>query len=327
MTGAAGNIGYAILPRLGCGGVFGEDQPLILSMLEIPPAMPALKGVVMELQDCAFKAVVGMQATSDPNLAFKDADVVVLVGGFPRKKGMLRKDLIQKNTAIFKSMGEALNHAKPTCKVLVVANPANTNARTALQSCTKIPAQNFTCMTRLDHNRAVGQIAERLGTQVKDVGNVVIWGNHSATQYPDTAHGFVEKLGNKESINVAVNNEEYLNNEFLKTVQSRGAAIIEARGASSAMSAANAACDHLRTWLVSGTAPGEHTSMGIYSKGHYGIQKGIMYSFPVICSNGQYRVVEGLPVSSFARSKMIATQNELIQEAKDADEILKRSKL
>ena len=322
VSGAAGNIGYAIVPRLLNGEVFGMDQPIILCMLEIPPVLPTLNGVVMELKDCAFACNAGLIASADPNEAMQDADVVVLIGGFPRKQGMLRKDLIQKNTGIFKSMGEALNNAKSTCKVLVVANPANSNCRVALKSCTKIPAKNFTCLTRLDQNRAYSQIADKVGVPVKDVHNIIIWGNHSKSQYPDIAKAYVMKDGKKHSVADAVGDMGYLHGDFISTVQQRGAAVIEARGASSALSAANAALDHLRTWLVTGTAPGQFVSMGIYSQGHYGIAKDIVFSFPLTCANGEYKVVEGMEITDFARGKLNATQEELLQEASDADEIL-----
>eukprot|EP00943_MAST-04B_sp_MAST-4B-sp1_P002170 g2170.t1 len=322
VTGAAGQIGYSLLPRIASGEVFGMNQPIILCMLEIPQALPALDGVRMELEDCAFSTLHGIIPTADPAVAFKDCDVAVLVGGFPRKKGMLRKDLIQKNTGIFKSMGEALNNAKSTCKVLVVANPANSNCRVALKSCKKIPAKNFTCLTRLDQNRAYSQIANKVGVPVRDVNNIIIWGNHSKSQYPDVDKAYVMKNGGKRSVIDAVNDMDYLHGDFISTVQQRGAAVIDARGASSALSAANAALDHLRTWLVTGTKPGQFVSMGIYSQGHYGIAKDIVFSFPLTCANGEYKVVEGMEISHFAREKLNATQAELLQEASDADEIL-----
>lgn len=328
VSGAAGNIGYAILPTLASGAVFGADQPIILCMLEITPALTALKGVEMELQDCAFPNLVGMISTDSYETAFTNTDVCILIGGFPRKQGMLRKDLIVANTKIFKGMGEALNkYAKPTTKVLVVANPANTNCRTALNCCSVIPARNFTAMTRLDHNRALGQIAGKVSVDVKDVSNVIIWGNHSSTQYADAAHGFLFKNGSKHSIASAVNDDEYLKGEFIQTIAQRGAAIIAARKSSSACSAANAACDHLRTWLVTGTAPGEMVSMAVCSQGQYGIEKGLIYSFPVTCKNGEFKVVENLKISPFAREKMTVTMDELLQEARDADSIINQSKL
>ena len=325
VTGAAGQIGYSLLPRIASGEVFGSTQPIALYMLEIPPALPALAGVEMEIQDCAFRTLAELVSTSDPAVAFKDCDVAILVGGFPRKEGMLRKDLIQINTKIFKGMGEGLEkYAKKTCKVLVVANPANSNCRVTLKSCPKIPVENFTCLTRLDHNRALAQIAIKCKVSVGDVQNVVIWGNHSKTQFPDVSNCQVRgDNGNLVPAADIIGDSDYLQNDFVSTVQNRGAAIIAARKFSSALSAANAICDHLRTWLVTGTKDGEIVSMGIYSKGDYGIAKDVVFSFPVTCStNGEYTVVQGLKLDENAKERLKITEDELLQEAKEAEEIL-----
>lgn len=325
VTGAAGQIGYALLPKLANGEVFGHDQPVVLSLLEIPRAVDALKGVVMELEDCAFPVLVGMIATTEPAVAFDGADVAVLVGGFPRLAGMERKDLIAKNSTIFKSMGEALSkYAKSTCKTLVVANPANTNCAIALACCKgKIPAKNFTCMTRLDHNRALAQIAKKCNVPVKCVQNVVIWGNHSSTQFPDVSNGFILKdNGEKVDIETAVNDTKFLREDFIQTVQQRGAAIIKARKMSSALSAANAACDHLRTWLVTGTKQGEIVSMGVVSRGHYSLKENIVFSLPVTCANGEYTVCDSFEINDFAREKLDKTEAELVEELASANAFL-----
>jgi len=280
--------------------------------------------VVMELADCAFPTLAETIATADPAEAFANADVAVLVGGFPRLAGMERKDLIHKNTAIFKSMGENLeNHAKETCKVLVVANPANTNCLVASSCCKRIPAKNFSCLTRLDHNRALAEIASKCQVAVSDVKNIVIWGNHSRTQYPDVDHGYVLKDGAKVGIREAVGDSAYLDGEFIGRIQQRGAEIIKARKFSSALSAANAVCDHLRTWLVTGTKPGEIVSMGVMSSGeHYDIAKGLMVSFPVTCAGGEYSIVDNLTVSEFGKGKIAASVAELLQESETAKSIL-----
>ena len=281
VTGAAGNIGYALLPMIASGSVFG-DAKVELRLLEIPQAVPALQGVKMELEDCAFPSLANVICTGDPLVAFQDADVAILVGGFPRKKGMVRKDLIQANTKIFMSMGQAINKVASTdIKVLVVANPANTNALVALKQCTgRIPTKNFAAMTRLDYNRATAQIAKKIKEDVVNVKNVIIWGNHSATQYPDaTSDGYVEnQWGGKIFLSKILKNDtSWLEDDFLKTVQQRGKAVIEARGSSSAMSAANAAADCVRTWLVTGTEPGQTVGMAVYNdKGYYGVKSGIM---------------------------------------------------
>jgi malate dehydrogenase len=326
VSGANGQIGYSLLPRIASGEVFGMNQPIILYMLEISPALPALEGVKMEIQDCAFSILVDLIPTADPIEAFTDCDVAVLVGGFPRREGMLRKDLIQINTKIFKSMGEAMEkYAKPTCKVLVVANPANSNCRVALKSCPKLPVENFTCLTYLDHNRALAQISLKANVSVDNVKNIIIWGNHSKTQFPDVSNGKITlNNGNIAPISTVVNDNTYLQNEFISTVQQRGAAIISARKFSSALSAANAICDHLKTWLVTGTKENEIVSMGVYSKGDYDIAKDIIFSFPVTCTNGTYTIVQGLTIDDFAKEKLKITEAELLQEVKDAEKIINK---
>lgn len=325
VTGAAGQIGYSLLPFLASGSVFGQDRVIDLRLLEIPQAVSALEGVKMELRDCAYPCLGEVLCTSDANEAFRNADVGILVGGFPRRKGMLRKDLIAKNTGIFKAMGRAIdNTASPNIKIVVVANPANTNCLTALRQCSRVPHRNFTALTRLDRNRACSALAAKIGAGVSKVKNVIIWGNHSATQYPDaSSDGFLAGAdGAKTPLDAAVNDAAWLQTDFIKTVQQRGKAVIEARGKSSAMSAANAVADHLRTWLVTGTAPGEHVPMGVLSTGEYGIEAGIVFSFPCECRDGEYNVVPGLQLSEFARSKLQATMAELIDERAAADEVL-----
>jgi len=315
ISGAAGQIGYAILPIIASGSVFGCKQEMSLRLLEIPQAENSLKGVVMELQDGAYPLVKDIVGTSDANVAFKDADYAFLVGGFPRKAGMERKELLAKNKAIFVVQGRAINEfAKKSIKVLVVANPANTNCLVAIKNAPSIDTRNFCAMTRLDHNRALGLIAKRTGSALKDVKNVIIWGNHSSTQFPDVAHGTVAG----KPIAEVVNDEAWLYGDFLKTVQQRGAAIIAARGVSSAMSAANAATDHMRDW-VHGTPAGKFVSMGVYSDGAYGAPKDIVYSFPCTCQDGQYRVVPVLSISPKARELMDLTAKELLEEKADAE--------
>ena len=327
VTGAAGQIGYSLLPMLASGSVFGSAK-IELRLLEIPQAVPALEGVKMELLDCAFPTLANVVCTGDPLVAFQDADVAILVGGFPRKPGMLRKDLIQANTKIFLSMGQAINAvASAHIKVLCVANPANTNCLVTLKQCAvRIPTKNFCAMTRLDYNRASAQIALKVGVDVADVKNVIIWGNHSATQYPDaTSDGYVvDQWGGKIALGETLKEEtKWLQHDFLKTVQGRGKAIIGARGKSSAMSAANAAADCIRTWLVTGTEEGETVGMAVYNdQGYYGVQKGIMFSFPCMCVGGDWIVKEGLQLSAFARAKIKATETELVEELKAAMEIL-----
>ncbi|KAL6198757.1 hypothetical protein ACLB2K_028546 [Fragaria x ananassa] len=310
VTGAAGQIGYAIVPMIARGAMLGPDQPVILHMLDIPPAAESLAGVKMELIDAAFPLLKGVVATTDVEQACEGVNIAVMVGGFPRKEGMERKDVMSKNVSIYKDQASALEkYAAPDCKVLVVANPANTNALILKEFAPKIPEKNITCMTRLDHNRALGQISEKLNVHVGDVKNVIIWGNHSSTQYPDVNHATV---GGKP-VREAVGDDQWLNTKFITVVQQRGAAIIKARKLSSALSAANSACDHIRDWVV-GTPKGTHVSMGVYSDGSYGIQKGLMYSFPVTCEKGEWKIVQGLKIDEFSRTKMDATAQELIEE-------------
>jgi len=326
ITGAAGQIGYSLLPMVASGQVFGIDTIVNLHLLEIPQGLAMLEGAKMELLDCAYTTLNNIVCTTDPLIAFKDADVAFLVGGFPRRPGMLRKELIQINTKIFLSMGQAIEAvASNTIKVLVVANPANTNALVTLKQCTRVPNKNFCAMTRLDYNRASTQVALKLDTNVKNVKNVIIWGNHSATQYPDpTTDGYVEANdGTKTLLSSLLNDEEWLCNEFLSTVQQRGKAVMEARGNSSAMSAANAAADCVRTWLVTGTKPGETVAMAVYNdEGYYGVEKDLMYSFPCGCKDGDWVVKTGLNINMFGQEKIKASESELIDERTAALEIL-----
>jgi malate dehydrogenase len=311
VTGAAGQIGYSLLKRIANGDLLGKDQPVILQLLEIPDekAQKALTGVMMELEDCAFPLLVGMTAHSDPMTAFKDIDVALLVGARPRGPGMERKDLLSANAQIFTAQGKALNAvAKKTVKVLVVGNPANTNAYIAMKSAPDIPAKNFTAMLRLDHNRALSQLAKKLNKPVADIEKLVVWGNHSPTMYPDYRFATIDGKAVKESINDDVWNKDV----FIPTVGKRGAAIIEARGLSSAASAANAAIDHMHDWVL-GTN-GKWVTMGIPSNGEYGIPAGIIYGFPVTCENGEYKMVEGLEIDEFSRERMTHTLNELLEE-------------
>ncbi|KAL0486836.1 malate dehydrogenase [Acrasis kona] len=322
VTGAAGQISYSLLPLIANGAMFGPDQDVILHLLEVEFVLPALQGVVMELEDGSYPLLKDIVATSDANVAFKDADFAILVGAFPRKDGMERADLLSKNAGIFKVQGQALDKvAKKSVKVLVVGNPANTNCLLAQHFAPSIPKENFTALTRLDHNRAKGQVAKKLGVSVRDVHNVIIWGNHSSTQYPDTTVGHVVVNGEKKSIRDAVNDNKYLEGDFISTVQKRGAAIIAARKFSSAMSAANAIVDHIRDWVL-GTPEGEYVSMAVPSDGSYDIPEGVIYSYPVTCKNGKYTIVQGLTVSEFSRGKMVATYEELADEKKAALEQL-----
>lgn len=309
ITGAAGQISYSLLFRIAAGQMLGEDQPVILQLLEITPALNALKGVAMELDDCAFPLLAGIVQTDDANVAFKDADYALLVGARPRGPGMERKDLLEANAAIFSVQGKAINAvASRNIKVLVVGNPANTNAVITQRNAPDIDPRNFTAMTRLDHNRAMTQLAQKTKTSINDITNLLIWGNHSATQYPDIHNALVDGKPAMGMIDQA-----WYEEDFIPTVQKRGAAIIDARGASSAASAANAAIDHVRTW-VTGTEDGNWTSMGVYSDGSYGIQKGLIYSFPCICKNGDWEIVQGLEINDFSRGKMAATEQELAEE-------------
>ena len=309
VTGAAGQIGYALLFRVASGALLGEDQPVILQLLDITPALDALQGVKMELEDCAFPLLTDVICTDDPNVGFKDTDYALLVGARPRGPGMERKDLLEANAAIFSVQGKAIDeNASKDIKVLVVGNPANTNALITQRNAPSINPRNFTAMTRLDHNRAMTQIAQKTGKTVNDVTNMTIWGNHSATQYPDL---FNTKVAGQTASDLV--DQEWLENDFIPTVQQRGAAIIKARGASSAASAANAAIDHMRSWAL-GTEGDDWVSMGVYSDGSYGIQEGLIYSFPCRCKDGDWEIVQGVEVNDFSRGKMQATEQELAEE-------------
>jgi malate dehydrogenase len=310
VTGAAGQIGYAILFRIASGQLLGPETPVHLSLLEIPAAVKAAEGTAMELVDSAFPLLTGIDIHDDPNKAFDGVNIALLVGARPRSKGMERSDLLEANGGIFKPQGQALNgHAADDIKVLVVGNPANTNCLIAQSNAPDIPRERFTAMTRLDHNRAIGQLARKTGAAVKDITNVTIWGNHSATQYPDIFHA---KVGGQNAAEL-VNDQDWLENDFIPTVQKRGAAIIEARGASSAASAANAAIDHVHDWVL-GTPDGDWVSMAIPSDGSYGVEEGIISSFPVTCRDGSYEIVQGLEVNEFSRARIDATVNELKEE-------------
>jgi len=309
ITGAAGQIGYQLAFRIASGQMLGADQPVILQLLEIPPALPALQGVVMELDDCAFPTLAGVVATDDPDTAFKDSDHALLVGARPRGPGMERKDLLEANAQIFSLQGKAINdHASRDIRVLVVGNPANTNALIASSNAPDIDAGNFTAMTRLDHNRATAQLAQKTGKHINDIQRMTIWGNHSATQYPDVNHATVDGTAANDIVD-----QQWLADEFIPVVQQRGAAIIAARGASSAASAASAAIDHMRDWAL-GTTGDNWVSMAIPADGSYGIEPGIIYSYPVRCSNGKYEIVQDLSVSEFSRERMDATETELREE-------------
>jgi len=317
ITGAAGQIGYQLAFRIASGQMLGADQPVILQLLEISPALPALQGVEMELSDCAFSTLAGIVATDDPNRAFKDSDYALLVGARPRGPGMERKDLLQANAAIFSVQGKAINqYASRNIKVLVVGNPANTNALIASSNAPDINPANFTAMTRLDHNRALAQLATKTGSHVNDITCMTIWGNHSATQYPDISHASIS--GKKATGAV---DQNWLRDEFIPVVQQRGAAIIKARGASSAASAASAAIDHMRDWAL-GTPDGDWVSMAIPADGSYGIEPGIIYSYPVRCAGGSYEIVQGLGIDEFSRARMDATEAELREERAAIEELL-----
>ncbi len=309
ITGAAGQIGYALAFRVASGAMLGPDQPINLHLLEITPALPQLQGVVMELDDCAFPTLNKVIATDDPQIAFRDCGAALLVGARPRGPGMERKDLLMANAQIFSVQGKALNAvADPQVKVLVVGNPANTNALIASQNAPNIDRKQFTAMTRLDHNRAMALLAAKTGHHVNDVKQMIIWGNHSATQYPDLHHATV-----KGAPALSLIEQSWYQDTFIPTVQQRGAAIIKARGASSAASAASAAIDHIRTWMQ-GTAAGDIVSMAVPSDGSYGIAEGIVYSYPVTTHNGVYKIVQGLAVNEFSRARMAATEQELREE-------------
>jgi len=309
VTGAAGQISYSLLFRIAAGDMLGKDQPVILQLLEITPALNALKGVAMELDDCAFPLLAGLVITDDANVAFKDSDYALLVGARPRGPGMERKDLLEANAAIFSVQGKAINdHASRKIKVLVVGNPANTNALIAQRNAPDIDPRQFTAMTRLDHNRALTQLAQKLDVSINDINKITIWGNHSSTQYPDLFHALV-----KGEVAISKVERDWYENTYIPTVQQRGAAIISARGASSAASAANAAIFHVRDWAL-GSAPSDWVSMGVYSDGSYGIEEGLIYSFPVTTQNGEWSIVQGLEIDEFSRARMTATEKELKEE-------------
>jgi malate dehydrogenase len=312
VTGAAGQICYSLLFRIAAGEMLGSDQPVIFQLLEITPAMKALEGVVMEIDDCAFPLVAGFVLTDDVNVAFKDADYALLVGAKPRVAGMERSDLLEANGGIFKIQGKALNdNASPDVKVVVVGNPANTNANTAMINAPDLQPENFTALTRLDHNRALAQLAAQTDADVSDIKKLIIWGNHSTTQYPDLSQTTV---GGKAALDLV--DRSWYENDYIPRVAKRGAEIIDARGASSAASAANGAIDHIRDWVM-GTPEGDWTSMAVPSDGSYGIPEGLTYSFPVTCSSGEYSIVQGLEIDEFSQAKMDATQKEL-EEERDA---------
>ena len=309
VTGAAGQIGYALLFRIASGSMLGDDQPVILQLLDITPAMDALSGVKMELDDCAFPLLADVVCTDDPEVAFKDSDYALLVGARPRCPGMERKDLLEANAAIFGVQGKAINDvASRDIKVLVVGNPANTNALITQRNAQDVDSKQFTAMMRLDHNRAKTQLAQKTGTTVNDIRHMIIWGNHSATQYPDLHHALVGEQAAMQGMDM-----NWYSETFIPTVQQRGAAIIEARGASSAASAANAAVDHMRSWAL-GTPDDDWVSMGVISDGSYGIEPGLIYSFPCRCKAGQWEIVQGLDIADFSRGKMDATAQELAEE-------------
>jgi malate dehydrogenase len=317
VTGAAGNISYSILFRIAAGNMLGPDQPVILQCLEIPPAMNALNGVVMELNDCAFPLLHDIVATDDPNVGFKDSDFALLVGAMPRKKGMERKDLLEANSKIFSVQGKAINeNAKKDCRVLIVGNPANTNALITMANAPDIKHGNITAMTRLDHNRAISQLAGKTGSASTDIKKMTIWGNHSATQYPDISQTTVGGKPAPEQVDT-----DWYRSDFIPTVQKRGAAIIEARGASSAASAASAAIDHMRDWVL-GTPDGDWVSMAIPSDGSYGVPEGLIYSYPVTCSGGEYSIVQDLPIDEFSRERMDVTAKELAEERDEVKDLL-----
>ena len=317
ITGAAGQIGYALAFRVASGAMLGPDQPVNLHLLEITPALPTLQGVVMELNDCAFPTLNKVIATDDARVAFKDCPAALLVGARPRGPGMERKDLLLANAQIFSAQGKALNDvAARDVRVLVVGNPANTNALIAMKNAPSLKPQSFTAMTRLDHNRALSQLAEKTGCHVNDIQKMIIWGNHSATQYPDINHCLVKGQPARSLVDA-----NWIEKDFIPTVQQRGAAIIKARGASSAASAGSAAIDHIRDWFR-GSAAGDWVSMGIPSDGSYGIPEGVIYSYPVVCRNGQYEIVQGLAIDEFSRQRMDATHKELLEERDGVKDLL-----
>ncbi len=317
ITGAAGQISYSLAFRIAAGDMLGKDQPVILQLLEIPPAMEALQGVVMELGDCAFPLLAGIEASDKPEEAFDQADYALLVGARPRGPGMERKDLLQANAQIFSGQGKALDaKASRDVKVLVVGNPANTNALITSSNAPGLDPRQITAMTRLDHNRAMHQLAEKTGTHINDVKRMIIWGNHSATQYPDIEHATIKGKPVADQVE-----QSWYRDTFIPDVQQRGAAIIKARGASSAASAASSAIDHMRDWAL-GTAAGDWTSMAVPADGSYGIAEGVVYSYPVICRDGDYEIVQELPISEFSRERMNATDQELREEREGVSELL-----
>lgn len=317
VTGAAGNISYGLLFRIASGAMLGPDQPVILQLLEITPALDALKGVVMELDDCAFPLLAGIVATDDPNVGFKDSDYALLVGAMPRRKGMERKDLLTANSKIFSAQGKAINdHANPNIKVLVVGNPANTNALITSANAPNVKASNIHAMTRLDHNRALSQLATQTGVPSNKIGKMTIWGNHSSTQYPDISNVTIDGAAASTKVE-----DSWYKETFIPTVQKRGAAIIEARGASSAASAANAAIDHIHDWVL-GSSEGDWVSMAVPSDGSYGVPEGLVYSFPCTCGDGEYQIVQGLEINEFSREKMDATAKELSEERDEVKDLL-----
>lgn len=317
ITGAAGQIGYQLAFRIASGQLLGRDQPVILQLLEIPPALGALKGVVMELEDCAFDTLAGVSPTDDPDVAFRDSDFALLVGARPRGPGMERKDLLEANAKIFSVQGKAINaHASRNIRVLVVGNPANTNALIAASNAPDIDARRFTAMTRLDHNRAKAQLAGQAGCHVSEIRRMTIWGNHSSTQYPDVSHASVSGKAAADLVD-----RDWIVDDFIPTVQQRGAAIIEARGASSAASAASAAIDHIHDWVLD-TPDDDWVSMAVPADGSYGIEPGIVYSYPVRCSDGDYQIVADLDIDDFSRQRMDATETELREERSAIEALL-----
>lgn len=317
ITGAAGQIGYALLFRVATGEMLGADQPIILQLLEVPQAMDALRGVGMELEDCAFPLLHDLVLTDDPAQGFRDADYAMMVGSRPRSKGMERKDLITANARIFSVQGKAINeYASRDIRVLVVGNPANTNTLIALNNAPDIKPQNFTSMMRLDHNRSLAQLAKKTGCPVADIRRMTVWGNHSTTQYPDISHCLVDKTPARELVS-----EQWMAENFIPTVQQRGAAVIEARGLSSAASAADAAINHMNNWML-GSREDDWVSMGIYSDGSYGIQEGIIFSFPVTCRDGNYEIVQGLGIDALTREKLQLTEAELLTEREIVSDLL-----
>ena len=318
VTGAAGNISYALLFRIAAGDMLGKDQQVILQLVDIPPAMKAVEGVAMELDDCAFPLLAGIEMTDDPTVGFKDADVALLVGAKPRGKGMLRKDLLEANGGIFTGQGKALNAAASRdVKVLVVGNPANTNAYIAMNNAPDLDNSCFSAMVRLDQNRALTQIGKKTGTAVADIKKMTIWGNHSATQYPDV---FTAEIGGK-SVASIVGDQNWIENTFIPTVQQRGKAIIEARGLSSAASAANAAIDHIHDWAL-GTESGDFVSMAVCSDGSYGVPEGLIFGFPCKCEGGRWSIVQGLDINEFSQGRIAATAAELQEEAEAVKHLL-----